>query len=172
MKIILVGKSNSGKTYFSNILKEYGDYTEAIFDTTRPMRPDEINGESYNFVTEDEFTKNIHENKYIYFNNFNNWFYGITYEEYELSDIVILTPSSLLKIRRDNVFVIYIDTTKSIKHQRLQVRNKINEQESHRRFESDEILFDQFEREEQWDLKITTNNINGVEMLLNLIKNK
>ena len=49
-KIILVGKSQSGKTYFAEELEKLGLH-KAVTTTTRPMRGYEINGTHYNFIS-------------------------------------------------------------------------------------------------------------------------
>lgn len=55
--LILIGKSGSGKTTIREALvKDYG-FKKAVSHTTRPMRADDVPGETYHFVTEDEFKR-------------------------------------------------------------------------------------------------------------------
>ncbi len=53
-KIILVGKAASGKDYFKNYLLSKG-FKTSVSHTTRPMRDEEVNGETYHFVSKYTF---------------------------------------------------------------------------------------------------------------------
>lgn len=66
MKIIyLMGKSSSGKDTIFNVLKEKLDVNTYVMYTTRPMREGEIDGETYNFIS-NENMKNYIEGKTKY----------------------------------------------------------------------------------------------------------
>lgn len=51
--VLIVGPSGSGKTNLIERLFETNQVLRSV--TTRPMRPDEVNGVNYHFVTDDEF---------------------------------------------------------------------------------------------------------------------
>ena len=49
----LVGKSCSGKdTLYARILERCPELVPVILHTTRPMRPGEVDGQTYHFVSE------------------------------------------------------------------------------------------------------------------------
>jgi guanylate kinase len=73
--VTICGPSTTGKSTFTQLLKEYG-YSSIVTTTTRPMRTGEIQGVSYNFVSEDEFNKMIKNEDLIEYNNIGKYSYG------------------------------------------------------------------------------------------------
>ena len=53
--LVVSGPAGSGKTTVDSLLCAGGDYERSVSYTTRPMRPGEVNGREYNFVSEAEF---------------------------------------------------------------------------------------------------------------------
>lgn len=54
-----MGKSSSGKDTIYNILKNRLDVNSYVMYTTRPKRTEEVEGVSYNFITQDEMDEFI-----------------------------------------------------------------------------------------------------------------
>jgi len=66
------------------ILKEYPEiFVESISYTTRAPRPDEVNGKSYYFVTEEEFNKMVKEDKFLEYCLVHGHYYGTAKSEVE-----------------------------------------------------------------------------------------
>lgn len=65
MKLIyIMGKSSSGKDTIYHILKEKLDVNTYVMYTTRPMREEEVEGETYYYISSEEMEKYIKgENK-------------------------------------------------------------------------------------------------------------
>ena len=64
--VVLSGPSAVGKgTLASYIIDQYGDYELSVSATTRNPRPGEIDGKSYRFVSEDEFTRMQQSNELL-----------------------------------------------------------------------------------------------------------
>lgn len=64
MKILyIMGKSSSGKDTIYNILKQKLDVNTYVMYTTRPMREDEVDGETYIFISQDEMQQYIEGKK-------------------------------------------------------------------------------------------------------------
>lgn len=78
--LMIVGATGVGKT---SIIKRLG-VPFVITDTTRPIRPDEINGSDYNFRTDyDQLAKEIKERQFVQFNIFSTGdFYGTKASSY------------------------------------------------------------------------------------------
>lgn len=56
----LIGKSGSGKdTIMNRIFEQRSDLQRVVMSTTRPIRPGEVDGVNYNFVTDAQFRKSL-----------------------------------------------------------------------------------------------------------------
>ena len=172
MKIILVGKSNAGKTYFANKLTGYG-WREAISTTSRPKRDTEENGVHYHFVSKAEFELGKKQNKFAEVEEFNGWYYGLTHEEIDKSNLFVLTPRGVTQfvdiLKVEDTFIIYIENTIQIKFARIFKRDGLDD-ESHRRWVNDDVDFDKFDRYQKWDMKISVNEGEAIDKLLKIIK--
>ena len=76
--IVVSGPSGCGKdTVISKLLERYGDRAFlSVSMTTRPMRPGDIEGVSYYFVSEDEFRRNIESDRMLEFACYGSAYYG------------------------------------------------------------------------------------------------
>ena len=77
--ITLVGPTCSGKTTLKDQLLATGDFIEVISHTTRPMRNGEVNGETYHFVTPEQFD----EMEFLERIEYNGNIYGGSVAEFE-----------------------------------------------------------------------------------------
>lgn len=63
---LIVGPSGSGKgTVIAALKKRHPDYVFPVSCTTRAMRPGEIDGDIYNYVSKDDFVKWIAEGRFL-----------------------------------------------------------------------------------------------------------
>jgi guanylate kinase len=93
--VMIVGATGVGKT---SIIKRLG-VPFVITDTTRPIRPNEINGSDYNFRTDyDQLAKEIKERQFVQFNIFPTGdFYGTKASAYpDLGFAVYAVVSNLI----------------------------------------------------------------------------
>jgi guanylate kinase len=169
-KLIIIGKSCSGKTELGSLLKKNG-LKVAVTYTSRPIRPNEKNGIHYHFVTKDYFESLIHSKELLEWDNFNDWFYGLPKVEFERSDAMIMTPRGLEKIKekygRDKINVVFLDTSPAQRLYRSTLRgDKI--EEIQRRFQADEIDFREFIESEDWDLRIDLRVDDNFKLLTKL----
>lgn len=76
--IIFSAPSGSGKTTIvKHILKEFPNIKFSISATTRSIRPGEVDGKDYHFISVDEFKKKIDNNEFIECEEvYPNLFYG------------------------------------------------------------------------------------------------
>lgn len=75
----LTGPSGSGKTTLANIFKEkYGE--QLVSYTSRPKRPEELDGEDYYFVTKEQALELKKES--VEFTEYNNNYYGYLNSEF------------------------------------------------------------------------------------------
>lgn len=160
---VLIGKSASGKTTILKELVKKG-HKQIITYTTRPPRIGEKQGEAYNFISQEEFTKKIEDGFFAEYQSFDaekgRWYYGSAKKDYIGDKIVILTPQGLVKIKHnlnDDIFCIYLFSNRATIKKRLQER-KDNKEEVERRIKSDYI---DFKNAEILADKIVYNNLNS-----------
>jgi guanylate kinase len=153
MKIILVGKAAAGKDFLKNKLSRKG-FKAGVSHTTRSPRANEKNGEDYWFVSEEVFKNMIEENKFIEHMEFNGWFYGQTEEDFDNSEIMIMSKDGLdmlPKKYRNQCVVIYLDPSRIERLHRLESRNDINDSIVRRMNTDDE----QFKSFRDYDIRIS-----------------
>ncbi len=155
-KIIILGKSGSGKNFLLNGLKDKGYVYEPKI-TTRPIREGEINGMDYSFLSEKEYNAFFEKNEIKTHQGFKiknqNWYYGITKENWNNSNLFIFTPHELSQLsfeERNGCFIVYIDISEDILRERLIKRNDNNDSVE-RRIASDNNDFCDFK---EYDMKI------------------
>jgi guanylate kinase len=162
-KVIILGKSGSGKNFLMNGLVSLG-LKPCIKTTTRPKRRNELDNIDYNFLTKEEFLFKLSLNEMLLYEKFEVepkysekeiWYYGIEKEIYINSDVVILTPNEYNIIvnnkDRSEYFVIYLDIDRNIRKDRINLRNDTNDS-INRRLDSDDEDFRKFN---DYDLRIT-----------------
>ena len=161
-KLLILGKSGSGKDFLMRRLVEKG-LTPCVKWTTRPIRKYEEQGIDYNFVDIIDFSQSINEHKFLTYQRFHvtpensepqTWFFGITLEEFNTSQVFIMTPGEFKDISpeiRKDCFVVYLDIDRGIRESRLHSREDKNDSVK-RRLDSDEI---DFENLVDYDLRIT-----------------
>lgn len=123
-RIILVGKAASGKDYFRDYLNQH--LIVDVSCTTRPPRDGEIDGYTYNFISENAFQNMILGDQFHEQVGFNGWYYGTTKESWEESDVFIMTPSGVKQIPsvdRASCTIVYFDMKESIRKDRLAKRS-------------------------------------------------
>lgn len=145
MIIVLLGKTSSGKDTICNQLIQKG-YKKLVTYTTRPMRPGEVQDETYHFISKEEFETLISNGFFAEYTSYDTkkgtWLYGSAYDDYESESdlIVILNPSGYEQILKNlnkedfSSFYIY-SNVKTIKN-RLKKRGDKKE-EAERRIEAD-----------------------------------
>lgn len=163
-KLIILGPSGSGKDFLMRKLIEKG-LKPCLKWTTRPMRKGEIQGITYNYVSTDEFIESIKSDKFITYQTFyvtpvdsdpQTWYYGITREDFENSQLFIMTPGEYNSLSfkgddRKKCFVVYLNIDRVIRESRLHSREDKNDSIK-RRLDSDEIDFMNFS---DYDLRVT-----------------
>lgn len=157
-KIIVVGKSGSGKNFLFDQLVEKG-LKHSIKITTRPIRQNEIEGKDYHFISESKFNSILNDNLFIVNQDFHNdkndlWKYGVLKEDFKNSQVFIMTPGEIGQIdeeSRRGCFIVYLDIDRETREDRLFKREDANDSII-RRLDSDEKDFNGFS---DYDLKIT-----------------
>ena len=147
------------------LISEFG-FHENVTYTTRPMRKGEINGETYHFISDDEFNEKVKNGFFLewqeYVTSDGIWKYGSSKESYENSGdktIVILTPAGVKEVLKENYTakIIYVFSNIQTIKKRLALRGD-NKEEADRRVTSD---ISDFYKAELLADKIIYNNWNS-----------
>tara|TARA_R100000541_G_scaffold33187_1_gene41857 strand:+ start:145 stop:618 length:474 start_codon:yes stop_codon:yes gene_type:complete len=152
MKLILVGKAAAGKDFLKNRLVAK-NFKPGISCTTRLPRHNEVDGVDYHFMTEDQFKETIDSGEMLEHMIFNDWYYGLTKEEFEKADVMIMSKDGLdvlPKDYRDRCMVIFLDPPRITRVERLEHRNDPNDSIV-RRMNTDDKQFEDFR---DYDLKV------------------
>jgi guanylate kinase len=161
-KLILLGKSGSGKDFLMRKLVEK-KLRGCLKMTTRPQRKHEIQWVTYEFVADWTFKEKIDNDEFLVYQTFEvtpegkdpeTWYYGITKEEFEKSQVFIMTPGEFENITpevRKDCFVVYLDIDRDTRESRILGRQDKNDSVT-RRLDADEIDFQNFK---DYDLRIT-----------------
>ena len=111
--IALIGEAGSGKdTIMHEILKKNPcKYHEIISCTTRPIREGEVEGVNYFYLTPEEFAEKVLNYEMLEATNFNNWFYGTSYDSLRsgIPNIGVFNPDGIraLEGRNDIELTVY-----------------------------------------------------------------
>lgn len=171
MKIIIVGKTASGKDYFLNEFKKLG-YKVGIKYTTRPIRKNEIPGVTYYYTDNAFFIRMSVQDMFIckqkFFVKDGTWYYGLTHYEWEMNDVFIITPHELQQLQEYldiDTKVIYLDIPEEILRTRLYNRSD-HADSIERRLESDRNDFKDFN---SYTYRITEQiDINTLKSIINI----
>lgn len=153
MKLVLVGKAAAGKDHLRKRLIERG-FKFGVSCTTRPPRVGEQNGKDYFFLTEDQFLGLINSGDMIEYQQFNGWFYGLTREEFENSDVIILNREAVDMLPEEirlKCMVMFLDIDKNTRLERMKERNDTADS-LERRINADEQQYIGFEN---FDVRVT-----------------
>lgn len=139
--IILTGISASGKTVLQKFMVEKDGFVKVVTTTTRPMRDGEVDGESYHFLSKDEFLKKKIAGDFIETNQLpsNNEFYGTTYEALDHASakgipVLVLDYNGANKLKDDlpsdfKPFIVFLDCPVECAINRVKRRSSSREAE-------------------------------------------
>lgn len=157
-KIVLIGKAAAGKDYLRKRFIER-NFKYGVSCTTRPPRikDGEVHGKDYFFISEEEFLSLIESGEMIEYQQFNGWYYGLTRDEFENCDVMILNREAVDMLPEDirqRCFVIYLDINQEIRLARILQRNDPDDPAS-RRTQADE---EQYKNFNNYDLRVTNHD--------------
>jgi len=152
--IVLCGYQASGKDTLATELKKRG-FNFIVSHTTRPMRPNECEGNPYYFVTDSEFRRMVKEDRFLEYRTYETkvdnipatWLYGVTKVAVKknIPYVVVLDKEGLLEFKKhfpNRVQSYFIEALPEIRKNRAISRKSYNESEYTRREVDDEIEFE------------------------------
>lgn len=155
-KIAIVGAAATGKDYLRKRMMDRG-MVYGVSCTTRLPREGEVHGKDYYYLTPEEFESKIERGEFVEWQDFNGWKYGLTKDEFERCDVMILNAEAVTLLDteyRNRLFVIYLDISEETRRERLGVRDDKNDSTDRRIIADNE----QFRNFSDFDCKITNEN--------------
>lgn len=149
---IFIGKSASGKDTF--LKKQVAARIEPIVSyTTRPMRPREVNGVDYHFVSRQEYEEMLNRGEILESRSYDTlvngepdrWFYGSPCVDPKQDYAVILdvqgAESYIEAYGGENIEIVYVHAEDDIRRERAKLRPGFDAIEWNRRAKDDEEKF-------------------------------
>ena len=168
--IALIGEAGTGKdTLMQRILAARpGEFNEIISCTTRPPREGEVDGVNYFFIDQEEFAYKVLNYEMLEATNFNDWFYGTSYDTLrsDVLNIGVFNPDGIRAIEgRNDIDLKIFRIICSDKTRLLRQLNREENPDVHeiiRRFTADEEDFACLDF-----LRLTLVNENKADLLMN-----
>lgn len=181
MLVILSGVAGAGKdTVKKELLKKVPNIVTIPSITSRNPRPGDIPGETYNFVSKEEFEQKIKNGEFYEYNLHHNNYYGtskkILNEEIKngkiiIKDIEVNGTENLVKILQKDMKVITI----FLRVEKEELRNRLEQRIDKPSKEEIELRLSRFEYEEskigKYDYMIKNNNLDKtVQVIMRIIE--
>ena len=140
--LVVSGPAGSGKSTVNRFIRENEDYVFSISRTTRYMRPGEVDGEDYYFVTKDFFKEKIEENDFLEHAEYCGEFYGtpksLVYEKIEQGKNVILEieVAGAMQVKErcpEAVLIMLLPPSFAVQEERLRGRGTETEEKIQKR---------------------------------------
>ncbi len=148
-RIILVGRSCSGKDYAFNLLR--GDYIAGLWYTSRPPREGELHGVDYYFNT------HLHVDKIQFIITYNKWTYLLSTLVWKNSTLLVGNLQLIYQLKpsqRKESLIVYVNPPSEVIADRLVSRDN-GADKALRRFLTDQEEFLGFK---DFDIEITDPN--------------
>ena len=142
--IILIGPSASGKTEVARELVKRQKFNKLVTYTTRSMRPLEVEGIDYHFISKEDFLDKINKNLFFEYVEYNSNYYGTLKEDITDDKVVILEPKGYMNYHNSNIPNIvsfFLASEEEYRIKRMRYR-KDEEEKIQERIKSDRVVFD------------------------------
>lgn len=154
MILVISGLSCAGKDTAQDYLATKG-WDFIVSTTSRPIRPNEIEGKNYFFVSADDFKQKISNGEMLEYRTYNTklrgvddvWYYGVEKKNVPLEKnvICVLDPigyeAFVNEFGKDKVKLLWIDLDDELRRERNIARLDYDETEFNRRTATDKSYF-------------------------------
>ena len=175
--IVLSAASGAGKTTIANILAhKYPEMEISISATTRGIRPREIDGKDYHFLSIDEFQKHIRDDNFLEYEEVHGDYYGTLKDRVDdmlsrgktvIFDIDVKGALSIKRIYSQAI-LIFIKTP-SLSELKRRLKNRKSESEDAIQKRLSRIDFE-YEQADKFDYIIINDKLeHAVEQIENLV---
>lgn len=166
MVLTIVGKTCSGKdTVAKHLERKYG-IPNVVTYTTRPMRPDDVDGVSHHFITREDMQKFNPDDMFAY-TEIDGYSYFSLKQQFNGDDLIVyvLDPRGIEDLLKANIPFksLYVDCPEPTILSRAAERGTDTGVVTSR-LESERAMFDDFKGARKYDAYV--NNIETVDILL------
>ncbi len=183
MLVILSGVAGAGKDTIKKELLKRMDNVETLPSyTDRPKREGDITGQTYNFVTTEEFERMIHDNELYEYSVHHNHYYGtsrkllndkINSGKIIVKDIEVNGTEALINLLKDDVKIVTIFLRVPKEELRHRLENRIDKPS----IKEIELRLNRFDYEESkismYDYVLKNNDLEKtVQIIMSIIKNE
>lgn len=154
MILVISGMSCAGKDTAQDYLVSKG-WDFLVSTTSRPIRPNEIEGKNYYFISRPEFETKIKNNELLEYRSYNTkvkgiddlWYYGVEKKNVSIDKNTIVVVDSVgyhafvEEFGQENVKLLWIDLDDELRRERNIARLDYDETEFNRRTIQDIISF-------------------------------
>lgn len=149
MLLVLTGKTASGKdTLIAKILEKYPNFRKVLTTTTRAPREAEVNGVDYNFISKEDFKKNLEQGDLLEYVEYGGNLYGTERPQINLTEDLIwkIDPSMAGKAKEmfKNSITLYITVDEGVVLERLKMRG-LSRKEIEKRIQDDQKFWDEYQ---------------------------
>lgn len=174
---VLSGSSGVGKdTILRAFLQKHPEYILSVSYTTRPIRPNEVNGKDYYFISEEEFNQGIENDEFLEWGEFSGNRYGTKKQSVKDSItnnnkvIFKLDTVGALKVKRmmpEATLIFIAPPSLEELEARLRGRNTESEESIRKRMG---VIKSEMENSKQFDYIIVNDKVdNAVHSLENIL---
>lgn len=175
--VAICGKSGSGKdTIAKHLVSMSPSWNMIVSCTTRPKRDNEVDGEDYYFITNEEFEQKLLNGDMLEATFFNNWHYGTMESTLKPGiNVGVFDPAGFEILASDPpkdtiVIGFYITCPDKVRLMRSLMREEDPDvKEIVRRYSTDETDFDGFELNPHLKEGNILSNISRTELSQNLV---
>ncbi len=142
--LVLIGASASGKTELAKRLIANHGFLKTITYTTRPKRPNEVNGVDYHFIDYDAFLAKQRESQFLETTHYHGHHYGTAFKDALSKRVVIVDidgANAIVSAMPDRVVVVYVETDDIVRKLRMLARGD-SQAQVESRLHHDASLFD------------------------------
>ena len=175
--IVLAGLSAAGKDTLAKIISLVCGYNFVVYYSTRPMRPEESQGNPYYFIDDNEILSMLVNKELVEIREYKatkgNWYYALHKNQIEddkkyVIVLDLLGAEEIKKHYKDRVKTIFIQSSDEDRLTRAQTRKDFCIDEWNRRLKDDKEKFNESYIKKVCDVAIINNDLK--KATINILK--
>lgn len=182
--IILTAPSSAGKDYTLSALKRECGVKTITMCTTRPMRPGEVDGVDYYFLTEEEFLDMVRNDGFLEYRSYDTlfenkpktYYYGSPKVELDVEETyalaIDLDGARFVKAHygEEKCLVVFLECNDLKRLERAKKRSGFDLYEWNRRVEDDSEKFREEKLKDVVDLRVNSEGLSIKEVCFRIIE--